>query len=104
MSRVGFALRVVAVLAFSLGSAPWVHAQATVETGGATGATTKVTTIAPDFTGMSSTLTSTAANTTEPTGPQASDPAQMTAPDPEAEPPAPASDEVPDQPETSEGE
>lgn len=93
MARVKFALTTVALLASSVIGTPLVHGQATVETGGLTGgAATNVTTITPDFAGMASTLTNTAAEPPDAAPPQDSAPAPELQPAPDT----PGSDEAPD--------
>ena len=70
-----------------------VHAQATVETGGATaGAANNVKTLAPDFSGMASTITSTAGPTPEAVTSQPEQIDQLNAPDSQSDPDEPASE------------
>src|SRR5437764_318312 len=86
--------------AISVVSATSLHAQATVETGGATsGAATNVTTLAPDFSGMATTITSTAAPTPGAIASEPARPDQINAPEPPANPDLPESEDMPDQPE-----
>lgn len=95
MVRVKFALSTVTLLAYSVIGTPMVRAQATVETGGVTGAASNVTTISPDFSGMASTLTGTAPESPDAAPSQSSTPEEFTAPEPQPAPDAPWSDEVP---------
>lgn len=88
---------IASILAAGLISTSSAYAQATVETGGANaGAANTVKTLAPDFSGMASTITSTAGPTSEAVTSQPEQVEQPNAPDSQSDPGAPASEAPPD--------